>query len=139
MLISSSHVSMSCFRPASGTDHCRSDDGAKVPSLLKQPKAIWSNQLLTTPRDSSLFLTQYHEHSTSPDQTNQHDGQVSGFWQKCQVRCARPCAQQILANPTCSTGFTNNVAPAWSRGLQWARETAGQTEDKVDSSSELGI
>ncbi|KAI9693134.1 MAG: hypothetical protein M1822_005130 [Bathelium mastoideum] len=31
-----------------------------------------------------------------------------------------------------SSGFTNNVVPAWGRSIQWAKETAGQADDKTE-------
>ncbi|KAI9710339.1 MAG: hypothetical protein M1820_002834 [Bogoriella megaspora] len=35
-----------------------------------------------------------------------------------------------------SSGFQNNVVPAWGRGIQWARETTGQVEDKTELPSD---
>ncbi|KAL9095313.1 MAG: hypothetical protein Q9165_002570 [Trypethelium subeluteriae] len=35
-----------------------------------------------------------------------------------------------------NTGFTNNVVPAWGRGIQWAKETTGQADDKTELPSD---
>lgn len=69
-------------------------------------------------------------------QSNPGHGQVSSLWQERQVVALDSIREHKLIYLN-STGFTNNVVPAWGRGIQWAKETAGQADDKVDISIDI--